>query len=113
MARHSTQDLDPAARMERLEDHMATLTDVIAELAAKIDDIEAAAQQQNDQAISDITALTERAHEVLTGIRAQSEGLADPQGGDGVTVHDTGTTDHAMGDSHRELPGAQVPQQSV
>lgn len=80
---------------------MATLTDVIAELAQKIEDIQAASQAQNDQAIADITALTERAHEVLTGIQSQSDGMTDPQAQQLSDSADHGPADHAMGDSYR------------
>jgi hypothetical protein len=76
---------------------MASLTDVIAGLAQKIEDIEAAAAAQNAQAIADLSALTERAHEVLSGIQSQSDGLSDPQDGDSVPA--PAVTDHAMGDS--------------
>lgn len=73
---------------------MASLTDVIAELAARIDDIEAAAAAKDAQTIADLTSVTERAGEVLDGIRSSSQGLSDPQQSEG---------EHAMGDSYRAL----------
>lgn len=76
---------------------MAALTDIIAELAARIEDIEAAAVDKETQTIADLTSITERAGEVLAGIRHSSQGLPDPQA--------TGEEDHAMGDSSRHMAG--------
>lgn len=80
---------------------MASLTDVIAELASRIDDIEAATAAKDQQTIADLTAVTERAGEVLDGIRSSTQGLSDPQEG--------GEQDHAMGESNRHMAAEAEP----
>lgn len=106
MAAHSTEDLPIWERIELMEARMATLTDVVAALAAKIDELKTAYDAKEAQTGSDLGSLIEQADALLQQVRGDTSGTT------GETAQ-TGSvwTDHTMGDANTTpVPESDGPQ---